>query len=346
VTAEGKPLRVAVVGCGNWGRNYIRVAQQFADVDLVGIAETDPARLASAAAMAPGASRYSNLDDMLCGAQGLDAVIVATEARSHAEVVRTALNARCHVLAEKPLTVDLAAAAELCRLADQLDLRLMVGHTFLFNSAIWLLRDLVHQNRLGRVYYVHATRTHLGPIREDVDAIWDLAAHDVAIFNYVLDSEPRQVSAVGAAYLQSGRRDIAFVSLLYPDGLVGHIHVSWLDANKERRVVLVGERCRVVFDDLNNLEKVRIFEKGIAVHRAVDSFGEFQYLLRDGDIISPKIDLREPLRVEVEEFLASIREARRPQSDGWTGLGVVRVLEAIQRSMAGGGAPVSIESRG
>jgi predicted dehydrogenase len=340
--SDGSERLVAVVGCGYWGRNYVRILHELPGVRLGGIAERDPERREAIRGLAGGAPVVGGLEELLGCEPGISAVIVATEASAHAANIRLALERGCHVLAEKPLTLESAAAEALCRLAEERGCVLMVGHTFLFNNAVRLVRRLIREGRLGRIYYLQATRTHLGPIREDVNAIWDLAAHDVAIFNYLLGEEPVSVSAVGAAYLRPDREDVAFITLRYPEHRVGHIHISWIDSNKERRLTVVGDSARVVFDDLNNLEKVRIFEKGIAVHRDVDNFGEFQYLLRDGDIISPKVPMREPLKLQVEEFLAAIGGEAPPLSDGWMGLAVVRILEGVQASIAANGAPIPL----
>ncbi|HNS40730.1 MAG TPA: Gfo/Idh/MocA family oxidoreductase, partial [Promineifilum sp.] len=243
-------LRTALVGCGYWGRNYLRLLGELSSVELVGVAESEPRRRQELAAANPSIAVASSLEELIAGNGRIDAVVVATEATAHEPVIRAALEAGCHVLAEKPLTLKASAGEELCRLAESRGAILMVGHTFLFNTAVWRLRELIQESRVGRIYYLHASRTHLGPIREDVDAIWDLAAHDISMFDYLVGARPSTVSAVAADYLRPGRHDVAFITLQYPGGVLGHVQISWLDANKERRLAIVGERCRIVFDDL------------------------------------------------------------------------------------------------
>ena len=197
--------------------------------------------------------------------------------------------------------------------------------------------------RFGRPYYLHATRTNLGPIRHDVNAVWDLAPHDIAIFNYLLDDEPRWASAIGTRVLRTNRDDIAFATLGYDHDVVGNIHVSWADPNKVREVVAVGSRRRVVFNDLNDVERVRVFERGVSVGDAVtDSYGEFKLLVRDGDIISPKIEPSEPLKTQCQDFIDAIVAGQPPLAQGRFGLGVVRTLVAIEASMRTRGAAVEV----
>jgi predicted dehydrogenase len=190
---------------------------------------------------------------------------------------------------------------------------------------------------------LHATRTNLGPIRHDVNAVWDLAPHDISIFNYLLDEQPQWASAIGSRALGNEREDVAFITLGYSNDVVGNIHVSWADPNKVREVVVVGSRQRLVFDDLNSLERVRVYEKGVSVGEThAGSFGEFKLLMRDGDIISPKIELNEPLKTQISDFVDSILENRRPISDALTGMHVVETLKAIDTSIRERGRAVEV----
>jgi predicted dehydrogenase len=222
----------------------------------------------------------------------------------------------------------------------------MVGHTFLFNAGIRKLKEYVSQAP-DQVYYMHASRTNLGPIRRDVNALWDLASHDISIMNYLLESTPLWVSAVAAKVLRNGREDIGFISLGYRDGILGHIHASWADPNKARKVVVVCSDKRIVFDDLNGQEQVRVFEKGIRpMLEEPLGYGEFRLQIRDGDILSPKIQITEPLKEECRHFLECVQTGQRPLTSGREGIEVVRVLEAIDRSVALGGTKVEVEEHG
>jgi predicted dehydrogenase len=241
------------------------------------------------------------------------------------------------------VTTNAADAEALTTLAETKGVTLMVGHTFLYNPGVQKLKDYIDQGQMGRVYYLYARRTNLGPIRHDVNALWDLAPHDISIFNYLLDSVPEWVSAVGARVLRNGREDVGFISLGYRDGIVGHIHVSWAEPNKVREVVVVGSDRRIVFDDMNPLERVRVFDKGVApVMAEPASYGEYQFLMRDGDIVSPRVEVSEPLRNQCSHFLECVKGDRRPLTGGQQGYDVVRVMEAIDRSIERQGAPVEV----
>jgi predicted dehydrogenase len=219
----------------------------------------------------------------------------------------------------------------------------MVGYTFLYNAGVRKMKEMMAPDKFGQAYYLHSTRTNLGPIRQDVNVLWDLAPHDIAIFNYLLGEQPVWASAIGTRVLKTKREDIAFATLGYKNNVVGNIHVSWADPNKVREVVAVGSRRRVVFNDLNDVERVRVFERGVSVGEAVtDSYGEFKLLVRDGDIISPKVEPSEPLKNQCQDFVDAIVAGRPPLAQGRFGLGVVRTLVAIETSMRARGAAVEV----
>ena len=211
--------------------------------------------------------------------------------------MQASLESGHHVLVEKPMALDVAGCDALCDLAATSGRVLMVGYTFLYNAGVRKMKECMAPDQFGQVYYLHATRTNLGPIRQDVNAVWDLAPHDVAIFNYLLEDEPEWASAIGTRVLKTSRDDIAFATLGYRNGVVGNIHVSWSDPNKVREVVAVGSRRRVVFNDLNDVERVRYYERGVAAGDGIaETYGEFKLLVRDGDIVSPKVEPSEPLK--------------------------------------------------
>jgi predicted dehydrogenase len=265
---------------------------------------------------------------------------VCTPAATHHDVALRCLQAGLHVLLEKPMTTTIRDADELTAVAGELGLTLMVGHTFLFNAGVRKVKEYIADGSVGSIYYLYSQRTSLGPIRSDVNALWDLAPHDVSIFNYLLDAEPEWVSAVGSCALRNRNADVGFVSLGYRAGFIGHIHVSWTDPNKVREVVLVGSRRRIVFNDTNPLERVRVFDKGVSVESTNSTtYGEHTLLLRDGDILSPMVEGSEPLKNQSTHFLECIRTGSAPLSDGRVGRRVVSVMEAIDRSLEAGGAP-------
>lgn len=332
-------LGVAVVGCGHWGMNYLRVFREMPDVDHVIAVDSRPQRLKEIDARYRGVALHESIDDALADPR-LDAVVISTPAKSHYEFVRRALEAGKPVLVEKPITTDSDQAVELTELADSLGLTLLVGHTFLYNPAVRKVKEYIEGGDLGRLYYLYARRTNLGPIRDDVNALWDLATHDISIMHYLLGGPPEWVSAVGAHVLKSDVEDVGFFVLGYPDGVVGHVHVSWADPDKVRELVVVGSEMRVVFDDLKIGEQVRIHEKGVTplAQADGDAFG-LDLLIRDGDIISPKIEPSEPLKNQCLDFLDCIKTGRKPLSDGAIGAAVVQTLEAIDRSLRRKGAP-------
>ena len=331
-----------MIGCGRWGKNYVRVLGELdRAARVVEIYDQDPATAEGVRERFPLISVATELDHMLEN-PNIDAVVIATPATTHAGLAARALRAGKHVMVEKPLATVLDDAVEVHNLALERKRTLMVGHTFRYNDAVKKVREIVAGADFGRPYYLAARRNHLGLIRPDVSVIWDLAPHDLEIFSWIVGAQPRTVSAVGASFLKADRPDVAFATLSYSNGVVGNIQVSWIDSNKIREVVVIGDRRRVVFNDLDALEPVRVFEKGIEVSGDVTSFGEFKLQLRDGDIYSPKVDMREPLRVQCEHFIECIRDNRAPLTDGADGADVVATLEAIDRSMASGGAPAEV----
>lgn len=338
-------LGIAVVGCGYWGMNYVRIFNELLDSRVVAVCDQRADRLQEVGRRFPGVYLTSDIGD-LTSREGVDAVVVCTEATSHYEVTRRLLAAGKHVLVEKPLTTRSADAQALIDLAEENSMLLMVGHTFIFNAAVRKVKEYV-QSDDGRVYYLYARRTNLGPIRHDVNALWDLAPHDIAIFNYLLDSTPEWVSATGGRVLGNCRHDVGFVSLGYPRNVLAHVHVSWADPDKAREVVVVKSDKRIVFNDLNGPEQVRVFEKGLSpVEQEPLNYGEFRFEIRDGDIVSPRIEAVEPLKYQCRHFLECVRTGKHPISGGVEGRDVVRVLEAVNRSIELKGLQVEVESNG
>jgi len=274
----------------------------------------------------------------------IQAVVIATPTDTHATLVREALEAGKHVLVEKPLCTNGTEADELLHYADACGLVLMVGHVFLFNAGILKLRELIEGGTLGRIHYLDAVRTNLGPIRGDVNALFDLGAHDISIFNFLLQGVPTEVSAVGNRITQTRVEDVCFATLRYPDGTLGHIHVSWLNPRKVRTLTVVGERKMAHWDDVNPVDALQVFDKGIDEAPHYDSFGEFHYLVRSGDTHLPAIRRTEPLLKQAEAFVAWVLDGTPCAADAASGRDVVAVLEAAVESMRrqGVSCPVKI----
>ncbi len=336
-------LRVAVIGCGYWGVNYVRVLDQLPMVSEVLAVDERPVRLKEIGETYPRASLVPSLDALL-ESDRCDAAVIATPAESHLEVTRRLIQAGKHVLVEKPITTRSHDAEELIELAEASSVTLLVGQTFIYHPAVQKVQSYIESGKAGRIYYLYSRRTNLGPIRRDVNALWDLAPHDISIFNYLLGGQPVWVSAVGHNPLRSRNADVGFVTLGYPNDVVAHLHVSWADPSKVRELVVVGSRRRIVFDDTNATERVKVYKKGVT-HFDVDSDGyahEGELLFRDGAIVSPHLEPSEPLKNQTIDFLECALSGREPRSTGRVGLEVVRVMEAIDRSMMQNGVPVLV----
>jgi predicted dehydrogenase len=270
------------------------------------------------------------------------AIVVATHAPSHFEVAEAALRGGRDVFVEKPLCLSGAQAATLCRLAEENGRILMVGHLLLYHPAVERLKGLVDDGELGDVLYIYAQRVNLGVVRRDENAWWSLAPHDISVANYLLGSSPKAISATGSCYLQPERgiEDVVFATLHYPDGRMAHIHVSWLDPHKTRKLTVVGDKKMAVFDDTSADQKLAVFDKGVEPPATLSY--EEGVRIRTGDILIPALKMAEPLRRECLAFLEAVRSRRAPVADGASGLHVVRALEGGSASLAQGGARIEL----
>jgi predicted dehydrogenase len=343
VSADRRRFRLGFIGCGAWGPNHVRNFAALPNAEVVAAADLQEDRLARVKGIVPGIATFTDSAQMLATCR-LDAVVVSTPARTHYDVVRQALAAGANVLCEKPLCIEGAEADALVRLADDNKKLLMVGHVFMFNPGILKLRELVRSGELGeRLYYLFARRTNLGPIRSDVNAVLDLASHDVSIYNFILDATPTEVSAVGQSFLQPGIQDVSVITMQYPNDVIGSIHVSWLDPKKIRDITVVGDRRMAIWDDLATMGPVMVFDKGVTKKpREYADYGEFQLLAREGDVTVPRVPPQEPLKAQAIAFIEALEDPTKVRSDGRVGAQVVKVLAAINESMARGGAPVKL----
>jgi predicted dehydrogenase len=345
--SEQPPVRVALVGYGYWGPNLARNLHVRLGTGWVACADADPARRAEVAHRYPWV-RVAATDSELLDDPEVEALVVATPARTHAPLVWRALAAGKHVLVEKPLALSTAEAVELAELAGALGRVLMVGHTFEYNPAVLKMRELVTAESFGTLYYLHSQRVNLGRIQRDINALWSIGPHDVSIANFLTGASPRWVAAKGARYLHDDIEDVVFATLGYELGsgreVLAHVHASWLDPSKLRRTTVVGSRAMVVYDDLDSEAKLRVYDKG--ADPVQGGFGEFQFRLRSGDMHVPRVDLTEPLAIELDHFLDCVATGATPRTDAWNGVRVVATLEAAQRSLEKGGAQVEVPYAG
>jgi len=337
-----KPERipgVAVLGAGQWGPNLIRNFHTHETSRVAWVIDRDPSRLELTRQRYPDV-RVASDPALAFEDPEVDAAVIATPTVTHYELAARALRAGKHVLVEKPIATSVSEAEDLCALAEGQGLVLMVGHVFLFNRAIQRVREYLVEGAIGKVFYLSMIRTNLGPIRMDVNAAWDLAAHDIAIANYWLDSRPETAAAQGGSWINAGIEDAVFATLSYPNGVMANLHVSWLNPRKVRDITVVGEKGMLTFDDMNLSEPLRLYDKGVTDQRTpgfIDTFASFRTSIREGEIRIPRIGASEPLKAECEHFLHCIATGARPLSNGWSGAAAVRVLAAMTRSLANGG---------
>jgi predicted dehydrogenase len=329
----GARVKVGVIGCGYWGPQLIRNFATLPQATLVGVADRDPERLAYVRTQYPSVRRFKDHRDLLNS--DVDAVVIATPIHTHFQIAKEALEAGKHVLVEKPLTDSVEDALELNRIAEEKQRTLMVGHTFIYNPAVEELARIV-QLDLGRVFYVDAARLNLGLFQARNNVIWDLGPHDVSIITYVLGRKPVSVSAWGSTCVQPDIHDVAYLEVEFEGGVRAQIHLSWLDPAKVRRITVVGDRKMVVYNDVSLQEKIKVFNKGVETP-VTDDFGEFQLSYRHGEVVIPYIEWREPLALECEHYVDSIRTGTRPRTDGFAGLSAVAVLEAATHSLSHNG---------
>jgi predicted dehydrogenase len=331
--------RLALVGTGDWGSNWLRLLARLSDVELGWVCDRDAARLEKAARIAPKARATADIADVLAD-PSVKAAVIASSAPTHAALALAALEAGKDVLVEKPMTLSLADARRLEDAAKSGGRILMTGHLLLYHPAVEMLRSLVETGELGEVYYLYAQRINLGKARRDENALWSFAPHDIAMALYLFGETPVDVAARGSCYLQPGIEDVVFLTMRFPGSRMAHVHVSWLDPHKTRKVTLVGSKKMAVFDDMEPSEKVRIHDKSIQAAGHVPF--EQALAVRSGDIVIPRIPGGEPLEKECRHFLECVEKRTTPRSDGAHGRLSVQILEAAQASLKSNGAPVTL----
>ena len=330
-----KTIKIGIVGCGYWGPNLIRNFIDNPNSEVVMVADLKKDRLIRIKNSYPHILVTENYQELF--EQELDAIVIATPPSTHYQIAKECLQHGFNILVEKPLTLKSEHAEELIQLSEKMDLILMVGHTFEHNAAVHTMKQLIDSGELGQIYYLDAARLNLGLFSRDLNVLWDLAPHDVSILIYLLGELPLAVNAQGAASVFNNIHDVAYINLVFPNNIMAHIHVSWLDPCKVRRVTVVGSKKMAVYNDIESQEKIKIYDKGVEPPDYTNGYGEFQFSYRYGDILIPNIRFVEPLKVECQHFLDCISNHRKPSSSGLVGLNVVKVLEAAQRSLSNSG---------
>ncbi|MFM7363020.1 MAG: Gfo/Idh/MocA family protein [Cuspidothrix sp.] len=334
-------ITIAQIGCGYWGPNLLRNLSTNPKCQVKWVAEESPQRRAYVETNFPKTKTETNWEKVVNDPE-VNGVVIATPASSHYQLTKAALKAGKHVLVEKPLAMSTLEADELVSLAEETGRVLMVGHTFLYNSAVRYVKEFIERGELGEIYYIYSKRLNLGQIRTDVNAWWNLAPHDISILLYLMNGElPSSVIAHGIDYIQPGIEDVVFATLIWDNKVTAHIHVSWLDPGKIRQMTLVGSKKMLIYDDVSD-DKIKILDKGIdrlpkiGERMDYDNVNNYQLLQRTGDVFLPKIDFQEPLKVEISHFLECISKNKESLTGKIHARDVVAILEAGQQALKTG----------
>ena len=335
-------LALGIVGCGYWGPNVVRNFSEKERAKVSAIADLRPERLEAIRRRAPAARLTTRHEDVIED-DGIDAVVITTPVSTHFDLARAALEAGKHVLVAKPLTATLAEADELVALARERDRVLMVDHTFVYTGAVRKMKQLVEEGALGELYYIDSVRVNLGLFQHDVNVIWDLAAHDFAIVDHLLDQSPVRVSATGAIHSSSGHEDVAYVTLEYANDLIAHFHLNWLSPVKIRQTLIGGSKRMLVWNDLAADEKVKVYDSGFSVEPSTEGFYETIVSYRTGDVWIPQVERHEALSLEADHFLDCVLNGAQPDTGPDSGREVVRLLEATSASLREGGRAIELD---
>jgi predicted dehydrogenase len=339
-------IKIAVIGYGYWGPNLARNICEVPGAELVGVCDLRPKCLAVARGRYPGIATVTDYRELLADGD-VDAIAIATPVSTHFELAMRCLSAGKHVLVEKPLAATSESAMRLLEEADRRNRVLMVDHTFVYTGAVRKIRELVGDNELGDIYYYDSVRVNLGLFQHDVNVVWDLGIHDLSIMDFVLQCQPRAVSATGMSHISGEPENTAYMTLFFDGNLIAHVHVSWLAPVKVRRTLVGGSRKMIVYDDLEPSEKVKVYDTGVTLNNVSDN-AVYNMLIsyRTGDMWAPHLDMTEALRSEVLHFVGCIEKGLCPLTDGLSGLQMIRILEAATESMLQFGRPVELETVG
>jgi predicted dehydrogenase len=337
-------IRINVIGAGHWGPNIVRTFSSIPGVSVGVVSDLDDKRLALIGQNFPWLTITTDAAQALQDPEA-DAVAIATPVTTHYQLAKAALLAGKHVFVEKPLCRTSEESEELIKLAAEKKRTLMVGHIFLFNPGILKIKEIIDSGALGKIVYIDAVRTNLGPIRNDINALWDLASHDFAIFDFWLGLKPKAVSATARRVAPDRCDDVVFATVQYEKGPIAHVHASWLNPRKVRQITVVGETKMVVWDDIDLTQAVQIYSHGVTLSKDdySDTFGAHRLKYHTGDLLIPRVDSGEPLKIECLHFIDCVRAGKQPRTDGASAKRVVDILVAADRSLATHGAFASIQ---
>ena len=337
-------ITIGVIGCGYWGPNHIRNFNGLPNCNMLVCCDKDLKRLEHMKSLYPAIETATETEDLFRDNR-LDAIVVATPVFTHFDLAKNALLAGKHVLVEKPMTHSVETSLSLIRLAQEKDRVLMVGHTFEYTAAVNKVKEIMDSGELGEPLYIRSTRRNLGLFQPDINVAWDLAPHDISIINYLLGEIPVSVNCQGKGHYKKDIEDVANMTLNYANGVIVFIHTSWLDPNKVRKTTIVGSKKMLLYNDIETQEKIKIYDKGVDAPPYYDTYADFQFSYRYGDIYSPRLDDHEPLKKQSEHFLQCIETGQKPKSCGYSGLRVISILEAATNSLRNHGkaAPVFYE---
>jgi predicted dehydrogenase len=338
-----KPIRVGVVGYGYWGPNLVRNFRSLADCQMSDVCDMNKGRLAHLKSIYPEIETHVSFEAML-NERELDAVVIATPVHLHHPLTHQCLSAGKHVMIEKPMASSVTQCEELAELAKKQNLTLMVGHTFLYSPHIRKIKEVIKAGDIGDILYISSRRLNLGLFQKDINVVWDLAPHDISIIQYLMEERPTAVNCQGNANVTPGIEDISNMTLMFASSRFATVQTSWLDPRKIREMTIVGTKRMIVYDDLEPLHKIKIYDQRVEKPPHYDSFAEFQYAYHYGDIYIPYVKQDEPLKIECRHFLDCIRTGDTPLTSAHQGTGVVRILEAASASLRQAGGQVPIQA--
>lgn len=338
-----KPIRVGVVGCGYWGPNLVRNFRLLRDCNLKTICDTNQDRLRHLKSLYPGLEAETDFQRMVAN-PSLDAIVIATSVRFHFAMAMSSLMAGKHTFIEKPMASSVRECKELVEIARKKSLILMVGHTFLYSPNVRRIKQIVDSGDIGEIRYISARRLNLGLFQKDINVAWDLAPHDISIILYILGEMPTTVNCHGSAHITPGVEDVTSMCLSFPKSRSAIVQSSWLDPKKIREMTIIGSKRMILYDDVAQHEKIKIFDIRVDTPPHYDTFAEFNYAYHSGDMYAPSIKQEEPLKIECQHFLDCIKSGVQPITSGSQGLELVKILEASSISLKGGGAPVTLEN--